>query len=146
METTSVRLPIYLDYSSSLELHKDVRKQTDWFWFQTLCSHCFFSIKYKLDTKRIALKGQCHYWYFFKAETFYSALSVYALMVWRSFKSFSLLYTIINFLFGSLKLLTNFENAYWNRLPNSILCDWSMFSSADLSLAAGKMRMHKEYL
>ncbi len=34
----------------------------------------------------------------------------------RPFKSFSLPYTIINFLFASLKLLTNFENAYWNLL------------------------------
>jgi hypothetical protein len=57
----------------------------------------------------------------------------------RSFKSFSLPYTIINFLFAFLKLLTNFENAYYNSPQTSLVCDWSMFSSADLSLDAGKM-------
>ncbi len=54
--------------------------------------------------------------------------------------SLSLPYTITNFLFASLKLLTNFENAYWNPPRNSSLCDWSMFSSASLSFAAGKLR------
>ncbi len=39
-----------------------------------------------------------------------------------------------------MKLLTNFKNAYGNPPLNSLLCNWSMFSSADLSLAAGKMR------
>ncbi len=34
---------------------------------------------------------------------------------------------------------TNLENAYWNPPQNYLLCDWSMFSSADLSLAAGKI-------
>ncbi len=60
-----------------------------------------------------------------------------------SFKSFSLPYTTSNFLFASLKLLPNFENAYWNPPPNFLLYDWLVFlvfSSADLSLAAGKMR------
>ncbi len=47
--------------------------------------------------------------------------------------------TIINFLFASLKSLTNFENAYWDSPQNSLLCDWSMFCSPNLSLAAGKM-------
>ncbi len=42
-------------------------------------------------------------------------------------------------LFASLKLLNNFENAYWNPPQNFLFCDWSMFSNADLSLAAGKM-------
>jgi hypothetical protein len=64
----------------------------------------------------------------------------YALMVCKVFQKLSLSYIIINFLFASLILLTNFENAYWNPPQNSLLCDWSMFSSADLSLAAGKMR------
>ncbi len=62
----------------------------------------------------------------------------------RSLKSLSLPYTTINFLFASLKWLTNFENAYWNPPQNPLLCDWSMFPSAgpgaDPSLAAGKMR------
>ncbi len=66
----------------------------------------------------------------------------YLCILWwfsRSFKSSSLSFTIINLLFASLKLLTNFENAYWNPPQNSLLCDWLMFSSADLSVAAGKM-------
>ncbi len=45
--------------------------------------------------------------------------------------------TFINFLFAPLKLPTNFENACWNPPQNSLHCDWSMFSSADLSLDAG---------
>jgi hypothetical protein len=52
----------------------------------------------------------------------------------RSFKSFSLPYPIINFLIASLK--------FWKCLLNppqySLLCDWSMFSSTDLSLAEVK--------
>jgi hypothetical protein len=43
-----------------------------------------------------------------------------------------------NFLIASLKLLTNFDNAYWNPHQNAFLCDWSMFASANLSLAAGE--------
>jgi hypothetical protein len=43
-----------------------------------------------------------------------------------------------------LKLLTSFEDAYWNTPQNSFLCDWTLFSGADLSLAAGKM--HKNNL
>jgi hypothetical protein len=58
----------------------------------------------------------------------------------RFFKSFSLPYIIVNFLIASLKVLTNVENAYWNPPQNSLLCDWSMFSTADLSLGAWKMR------
>jgi hypothetical protein len=60
-------------------------------------------------------------------------------MVLKPFKSFSLPYTIINFLLDSLKLLTNFENAYWDPPKNLFFCDYSMFSSVNLSLAAGKM-------
>ena len=68
---------------------------------------------------------------------------MYALTVSRSFKSFSVSYIIIIFLFASLKLLTNFENAYRNPPQNFLLCDWSMFPSADLSLAAGKLRKYE---
>ncbi len=39
-------------------------------------------------------------------------LSVYALLVFKVFQSFSLPYTIINFLFASLKLLVIFGNAF----------------------------------
>jgi hypothetical protein len=44
--------------------------------------------------------------------------------------------------FRSLKLLTNFENAY--RIPpqKTLLCDWLMLSIADLSMAAEKMPKH----
>ncbi len=66
-------------------------------------------------------------------------LSVYALIVFKSFKCFSLCYTIINFLFASLKLLTNSENSYCNPPQNSLLCDVVDVSSIDPSLAAGKM-------
>jgi hypothetical protein len=40
----------------------------------------------------------------------------------RSFKSFSQPFTIIIFLFASLKLFTNFENAPWYPNQNSFLC------------------------
>ncbi len=61
-------------------------------------------------------------------------------MVFKAFqKVFATLYNYKLFI-ASLILLTNFENAYWNPPQNSLLCDKSMFSNADLSLAAGKMR------
>ncbi len=43
-----------------------------------------------------------------------------------SFKCFSLHHTIINFLFASINLLTNFENSYWNHPQNFLLCGWSI--------------------
>ncbi len=55
------------------------------------------------------------------------------------FQKILLPFPIITFLFASLKLLKNLENAYWNPPQNSLLFDWLIFSSADLSLAAGKM-------
>ncbi len=86
----------------------------------------------------LSLKGQCHEMYiFWRSKHFNYAVSAVG---FEDFKSFPLPYTIINFYFDSFKVLTNFENAYWNPPQNSLLCDWSMFSSADLSLAAGKMR------
>jgi hypothetical protein len=48
-------------------------------------------------------------------------------------KSFSLLYTIINFLFASLKLLTNFENAISEtllRIPFSVIGRYSSMSAS----------------
>jgi hypothetical protein len=62
--------------------------------------------------------------------------SVHALMAFKVFQKLG--YTIINFLFVSLKSPTNFENAYRNPPQNSFLCDWSKFSSSDFSLAAGR--------
>jgi hypothetical protein len=50
---------------------------------------------------------------------------------------------MINFSFVSLLLLTNFVNAYSNPPQNSLLCDLSMFSIADLSMGAGKMRKNE---
>ncbi len=61
-------------------------------------------------------------------------------MVFKVFQKFFTPYKIIYFLVASLKLLTNFENAYWNPAQNSLICDLSMFFSAGLSLAAAKMR------
>jgi hypothetical protein len=40
-----------------------------------------------------------------------------------------------NFLVTFLKLLNNFYNAFSNLSQNSLLCDWSMFSTADILLA-----------
>ncbi len=86
------------------------------------------------------LKGQCHEMdIFWRSKPFYQYFLCTRRWFPRSFKIFSLQCTIINFLFASLKLLTNIENADWNPPQNYLLCDWLMFSSADLSLAAGKM-------
>jgi hypothetical protein len=86
------------------------------------------------------LNGQCHEMDIcVKSINNLFSTSVYALMVSKLFKSFSRPYTIINFIFASLKLLINFENAYRNPLHNFLLCDWPMFYSVDASLAAEKM-------
>jgi hypothetical protein len=100
-----------------------------------ICLHkkfCFFSKVNTVSTTRADifyhsishLQGQWH-----KKDIFFDQYFLF--MSWwfsRSFKSFSLSYTIFNFLFASLKLLINFENTYWNPPQNSLLCDWSMFS------------------
>ncbi len=93
--------------------------------------------KSQKDPKVFMLKGQCHEmdWRSKHFNQYFLCMRWWFL---RSYKSFPLPYTIINFLFASLKLLTNFENAYWNHPQNSLLCDWSMFSSADHSLATLK--------
>jgi hypothetical protein len=49
--------------------------------------------------------------YFFESLNILLILSVYALMVFKIFQKLSLRYTIINFSFASVKLLTTFENA-----------------------------------
>jgi hypothetical protein len=56
-------------------------------------------------------------------------------MIFKIFKKLftTVQYININFLFASLKLLTNFGNAYINPPQNSLLCDWLMFSSVDNS-------------
>jgi hypothetical protein len=46
------------------------------------------------------------------------------------FKSFYFAIQLLS-LFASLKLLTNFENAYRHPPHNSLLCDWSLFSNVD---------------
>jgi hypothetical protein len=58
-------------------------------------------------------------------------------MVFKVFKKLFTTLSNINFVFASLKLL-DFENAFWNPTQYSLLCDWSMFSSTDLSLAEVK--------
>ncbi len=47
-------------------------------------------------------------------------LSVYALVVFKVFQKLFTIYTIINFLFASSKLLTNFEKAQLNPPQNSL--------------------------
>jgi len=61
-------------------------------------------------------------------------LYVYATMVFRPFNSFPIHYTIINFLFTSLNMISE------TLLKILFFCDWSMFYSANLSLVAGKIR------
>ncbi len=58
--------------------------------------------------------------------------------------AFQMLFTTLQLLilFASFKLLTKILNAYWNP-QNSLLCDWSMFFSADFSLVAEKMRKNQ---
>ena len=71
------------------------------------------------------LWGQCHEMDIFCWR--YKHFNQYFLcMRWRfsrSFRSFSLPYTIINFLLASLKLLTNFENDY-RTPPQNFLSLW----------------------
>jgi hypothetical protein len=96
----------------------------------------------KIITSKI-IKGTVFRVEYFFISKYFDQYFLYALMVFKIFQSFSLPYTIINFLFDSFKLLTHFKIAHWNPPQNSLLCDWSMLSSvesADLLLAAGKMR------
>ncbi len=59
------------------------------------------------------LLGQCHEMdIFFKFKLFNQYFLFIRSWFPKSFKSFSPPYTIINFIFTSLKLLTNFDNAY----------------------------------
>jgi hypothetical protein len=92
------------------------------------------------------LKGHCHELdIFITVNKFF--LHGFLCMHWlfsRPFTSFSLRLTIINVLLASLKLLTNFENSYGNPPQNSLLCDWSKFSSAHLLLAAGKINLSQK--
>ncbi len=83
--------------------------------------------------KAYKLQGQCH-----EIDIFWRSkhFNQYILcMRWWFSRSFQKLFTNLYY----LKLLSDVENAYWNPLQNSLLYDWSMFSIADLSLAAGKM-------
>ncbi len=78
--------------------------------------------------------------YFFWKFKYYS--QHFLCMRWwfsSSSKIFSLPYTIIRFLFVSLKLLTNFENAYWNPSQNFLLCDRSTFPGVDPHWLQGKL-------
>ncbi len=76
----------------------------------------------------VSLKGQRH-----EMDIFFKGLNILIITFCVCAESFQgLSYTIMHFLFAFLKLLTNIENAYWNPLKNSLLCDRSMFSSAEL--------------
>jgi hypothetical protein len=99
---------------------------------------CTLSALWKFIFYRF-LKGQGHDMTFF----WRSKHQYFLCMRWwysRTFKSFSLSFTTITFLFASLKLLTHFKNSYLNPTQNFLLCDWSMFSIADLSLTAGNVQ------
>ncbi len=76
--------------------------------------------------------------FFFSLNILLSTFCVMCCDSLQGLSKFALPYKSINILFATLKLLTNFEYAYWNLPQNFLLCDWSMFSGADLSLAAGK--------
>ncbi len=86
------------------------------------------------SSKKYCLKRQCHEIFILKPKHFNQNFLFMRWWFSRSFNSSSLPFTVINLLFASLKLLTNFENAYWNPPQDSLLCDWSMFSSAELSV------------
>jgi hypothetical protein len=91
----------------------------------------------------LSLKGQCHEMdIFFWRSKHYNQYFLCMCWWFEVFqKVFTILYSFKLFLFFLWNYLhTNFENAYLNPYQNSLLCDWSMFSNADLSLAAGKMR------
>ncbi len=84
-------------------------------WYEHISCYCF------------NLNGQCQEMdIFWRSKHFDQYFLCIRWWFSRSFKSFSLSYTIINFLFASLKLLTYFENAYWNPPQNFLLCGWSV--------------------
>jgi hypothetical protein len=87
-------------------------------------------------------EGQCHELdiFFEGLNILISTFCVYARMVFKAFqKLFITLYYYYLFI-CFFEILANFENPYRNPPQNFVLCDWSMFCNADLSLAAGKMR------
>ncbi len=90
----------------------------------------------------VFLKGQCHEMYIF-VEGLNILISTFCVCA-DGFQGLSkaLHYSIqlLTFNFLLWKYFSEFENAYWNPPQNSLLCDWSVFSSADLSMAAEKMR------
>jgi hypothetical protein len=86
------------------------------------------------------LKGQCHEMDFFEGlNILISAFCACTDGFQGLSKAFTTLYNYYIFI-CFFETLTNFENAYLNSPQNSLLCDWSMFSNADHSLVAGKMR------
>ncbi len=93
------------------------------------------------------LKGQCHEMdIFWRSEHFNQYFLIVCADGFDCFQGLSKLfttYTIINFLFASLQLLSKFENAYWNPPQKLILCDWSMFSTDDLSLACVRTNLSR---
>ncbi len=73
----------------------------------------------------LTLKGQCHE-IFWRSKHF----NQYSCVCSVGFQGLSKAFYYPIQLSASLKLLTNFENNYWNPPQNSLLCDWSMFSGA----------------
>ncbi len=78
------------------------------------------------------LKGQCH-----EMDIVFEGINILISTFCLCADGFQDLSKACHYpIFASSKLLTNFENACLNPPYNSLLCDWSMFSNADLSLAA----------
>jgi hypothetical protein len=73
--------------------------------------------------------------FFFRSKHFNQTFCVCADGCADLSKAFHYPIQSLTFLFAFLNLSTNFENAY----IETLFCGWSMFSSAYLSLAAGKM-------
>ncbi len=101
----------------------------------TFCKHTFFYVVSGL----IALKWLCHEIdIFWRSKHFNQCFLCMRWWFSRSFKSFSLTYTITFYLLLG-NYLINFEKCLLKPSSNSLLCDWLTFSSANLSLAAEKM-------
>ncbi len=106
----------------------------------------FFRWNPRFLSSHISLKGTVSRdgYFFWRSKHFNQYFLCMRWCFWRSFKRFSLPYTIINFLFASLKFLEILKTLTETLKPSSQFPSlWSVdvqYSSADLSLAAWKMR------
>jgi hypothetical protein len=76
---------------------------------------------------------------FLGSKSYNQYLFRYVLIISYVFQKLFLMLYKYKILFASMKLPTNFENAYWNPPQNSLFCDWSMVSNVNPSLAAMKI-------